>query len=167
MHQYAQVAETEIAGLGRVLEYPGLVLVTDVFVVPQVSSSANAELDSDAVADMACELARNGGLEQIRFFWHSHAEMGCFFSGIDNSTIEAFGAPYLISTVVNKRGSEAHRLDIFEPLRISLGGVHIRTLDRKTLRAIADLEVKDSLVKRDWRLERPQEACTYDQPVEE
>jgi proteasome lid subunit RPN8/RPN11 len=137
---YTRAVQSEIAGLGEVVEYPGILLVRDVFILEQSASLASAEIDPDALARLTAQLADKA--ERIKYFWHSHGNMSCYFSGTDNATIEAFGSPYLISTVVNRRGRELHRLDVFEPFRLSLENLRMETLDKSLVQKMASREVE-------------------------
>lgn len=97
----------EVSGLGRIQKASdGTLVVTSVYVVDQENTAATTDLDKDAVSSLLYESREDAG--EMMFWWHSHVNMGVFWSGTDMDTIREFGANgFLVATVFNKR-AEMH-----------------------------------------------------------
>lgn len=99
MH-FVDKAPGEVSGLGAVTVIDGVPVVTDVWLVKQKNSSASTELDAEEVARLMFEHRD----KDLRWWVHSHANMGVFWSGTDNDTIKEFGEHgWLCATVFNKK----------------------------------------------------------------
>jgi len=92
----------EVSGLGKVREIDGQLVVTDVILLEQVNSSAETELCDKAIGKAMYELRNTEG--HLNFWWHSHVNMSCFWSGTDHSAIKQLGKHgWVIATVFNKK----------------------------------------------------------------
>lgn len=111
MH-YVNKSPIEVSGLGRVQKTTnGDLMVTKVYLLEQENTSSTTDLDEDAVAKLMYETREDEG--DLNFWWHSHVNMGVFWSGTDMSTIKQFGKNgYLLSTVFNKKNE--HRTSYFQ-----------------------------------------------------
>lgn len=124
---WVQLAPGEIQGFGRVVLDPdGTPRVTDVFILKQTCTGVSASMDEEAIALMLNNaILQNIPPEELRFWWHSHADMDTFWSGTDTGTIEhMLNESFLLSLVVNKKRGMKSRIDILNPLRISLDATH-------------------------------------------
>ena len=103
MH-YVHKSNVEISGLGRIQKNStGDMVVTKVYLLEQENGPATTDIDKDAVAKLMFESREDPGF--LNFWWHSHVNMGTFWSGTDMSTIEEFGKNgFLLATVFNKKG---------------------------------------------------------------
>lgn len=124
---WVELAEGEVSGLGivdPVFAEGGVIEafeVEDVFLLEQVSTKSNTELDPQAVAEFLVEAEEEGFADRVHLWWHSHGDMDVFWSGTDDACIEGMGGdPYLVSLVVNKAGERRARLDTFSPFRITV-----------------------------------------------
>lgn len=101
---YVQNTNIEISGLGRVKKHTnGDMEVVKVYLLEQENTASHTELDGEAVASLMYQTRKDEG--DLNFWWHSHVDMGVFWSGTDMSTIKEFGKNgYLLSTVFNKKG---------------------------------------------------------------
>lgn len=111
MKLYIEECPTEISGLGRAFQKDRYIVVTDIIILKQKCTSTESEMDDAAIAEFVskCEDPENW-----RVFWHSHANMGVFWSGTDENTISKFGMDgWLISIVGNKRGEFLTRMDLY------------------------------------------------------
>lgn len=117
---YTDLCPDEISGLGKVEVRDGVLVVTDVAIFEQVVSSAHSTIETKALAKFQDERIRAGeSMKQWYFWWHSHANMGVFFSGTDTGTIDSSTEfPHLVSMVVNKKHEYKARLDVFSPVRL-------------------------------------------------
>ena len=118
---YIDHATGEVSGFGTVDEtksVAGLTFtISDVFILPQDTSGAHATISPKAYAGFITErLKAKQDIKTVRLWWHSHAEISSFFSGIDTATIaDATEFPLLVSIVGNKRKEFTQRIDIFSP----------------------------------------------------
>ena len=103
MH-YVHKSHIEISGLGRIEKNSkGEMVVTKVYLIKQENGPASTDICESAAADLMYESREDKGA--LNFWWHSHVNMGAFWSGTDMATIKQFGGKgYLLSTVFNKRG---------------------------------------------------------------
>lgn len=93
----------EISGLGKVSKLKdGELYVSKVYLLEQESTSADTELDDSAVAKLLYETRNDEG--ELMFWWHSHHDMGVFWSGTDMAAIEQLGKNgMVVATVFNKK----------------------------------------------------------------
>lgn len=100
---YVDKSPIEISGLGRVKKHPnGDMEVVKVYLLEQENTGASTDIDAEAVAKLMFESRKDKG--DLNFWWHSHVNMGVFWSGTDMATIQEFGKNgYLLSTVFNKK----------------------------------------------------------------
>jgi hypothetical protein len=124
---WVDLAEGEVSGLGVIDPVYGedgqieAFEVDDIFLLDQVSTKSNTELDPQAVAEFLVEAAEAGFADRVRLWVHSHGAMDTFWSATDDACIEGIGGePYLVSLVVNKAGDRRARLDTFSPFRVTL-----------------------------------------------
>jgi hypothetical protein len=139
IHEWTDLAPGEISGLGvvdTVKNDEGFyeLHVKDVWLLKQECTGHDTELDDGAVADLMIQWMDEGeGNDQKPlFWWHSHVNMGVFWSGTDDQCVRnlidgAHDEPgrFLLSTVVNKRGEFKTRMDMAYPF-------HQKTDDMQT-----------------------------------
>jgi hypothetical protein len=65
---------------------------------------------------------------KLKLWWHSHANMGVFWSTTDENTIKLFDNGWMISLVGNKKGEILSRLDIYDPIRFTLGNLELKII---------------------------------------
>jgi hypothetical protein len=118
---YADICKDEISALGCVSHKNGDFLIHDIHLFEQAVTSGSTDMSPGDVSKFLYEYVRAGkNPEDLKFWWHSHATMGVFWSGIDEGTITRFNNGWMISMVSNKQGNHLVRLDIFDPLRLVL-----------------------------------------------
>jgi len=132
IRHYSRLADGEISGLGAVEEFDGGFLVTDLYLPKQTCSPASTVLDQDAVATLLLELDRAGkDPGTIRFWWHSHGDLGAFWSRTDAECVENLtNGDYLLSMVTNRRGDVLARIDVFRPVRFTVDGIGVSVRSR-------------------------------------
>jgi len=147
---YIELAEGEISGLGTVTRLGNDFLMTEVHLLEQECTGASTELSSEDVSKFLLQAVR-AGLDPatIKLWWHSHASMGVFWSGTDESTAGKFGNGWMLSLVGNRRGEYLCRLDLYEPIRLTLDGLEfsVRFEPDAGLRSAIEAEV-EAKVKR-------------------
>lgn len=131
---YVSIAKGEIAGMGRIsMLGPSRFLVEDVFIFKQKANGAEAVLDQEDLSAFLVECVQKGiSIDNIRLQWHSHVNMGCFWSATDLANIEGFDngmVDWMVSIVGSKSGQYLGRLDVFHPLRISVDDIPVLLLE--------------------------------------
>jgi len=129
---WTDIAQGEVSALGLVEEIRdegagaiSALLVTDFFLMKQVCSSAETDMDPTALAEllMQLETAEIDG-RQLRCWVHSHGSMGVFWSDTDDECIVGLAnGEWLLSLVVNKKRETMMRLDQFHPCHLYLSDV--------------------------------------------
>lgn len=113
----------EISGMGLVKQEDNELYVYDVFLIEQENTSSYTDIDDTALLKLFNELlsaddADNGDrIDNFKFWFHSHANMGVFWSGTDDGCIEKVmqSAPWFVSAVFNREGAVRVRMDLKTP----------------------------------------------------
>jgi len=146
---YAQAAEGEVSGLGTVIkDDKGRMVVNRVYLLEQESSGADTELNSEAISKLMTDMiGKNEDPAQLKFWWHSHATMGVFWSGTDDTCAETLSREFAFSLVVNKAGEKRCRLDLYNPFRVTFDGVRVEEISQEDndLKKECELEVKQKV----------------------
>lgn len=102
MH-WVHKSTVEVSGLGKIrLMEDGSILVISAHLIEQENSSSETEMQPDALTKAMYELRDEPG--ELKFWWHSHVNMGVFWSGTDIATMKMLGQHgWFLSTVFNKR----------------------------------------------------------------
>jgi len=94
-------SSNEVSGLGTLEQHGDLFVVTSAILVPQENGSAHSDIEAADVARASYQLRDRG---PIRWWWHSHVNMGVFWSGTDKDTMKTLaGEGWIAATVFNKR----------------------------------------------------------------
>jgi hypothetical protein len=113
--------QDEISGLGFVESVDGVFHVKDVVLLKQQVSAATTDLDSGAISAYMLECINSGiDVSKLKLWWHSHAAMNVFWSGTDDDTIAGLSNSWMLSIVGNHKGDVLARVDVYEPLRITV-----------------------------------------------
>ena len=92
----------EISGMGKVVVKDGAYWVTEAYLLEQEVSASTTDIDAESLGKLMAETIREEG--HLNFWWHSHVNMGAFWSGTDTDTIEEIGANgFCLATVFNKK----------------------------------------------------------------
>jgi hypothetical protein len=110
--EFFQKVKGEIEGLSPINIIDGKMILDEFIIYYQEVTSASAKINQAKSARMMSDLSKRGLLKSCAFV-HSHADMGVFFSGVDDGTIAKLSTEkYLISVVGNKKGEFKCRIDI-------------------------------------------------------
>jgi hypothetical protein len=156
LNYWTKAATGEVSGLGivsaRVEGGSSVVTVDDVFLLKQKCTAANTELDNEDVARLMAELQGRGQLGKLRFWWHSHAHMGVFWSNTDEETRQGFSSEWIVSLVLNKKGEHRLAVDVYRPFPISVDDLTLRLIDPEDaeLEAACAAEVKEKVQSHTW-----------------
>lgn len=97
--------------------------INDVQLFDQTCSAASTEMDQSALAQFLCSHPRP---EAVRAWVHSHGKLGVFWSDQDDACIEGLANDTcLISVVVNKARQLKCRIDLWQPLRVTLHDIPV------------------------------------------
>lgn len=122
---YAQACQGEVSGFADVVFDPlkNAFRMTDVYLLEQEATAAHVELDEESVAKFNLELAKKGRDQLPQVWWHSHADMETFFSGIDEGTLrELQNDTFIIAVVVNKKGHIKAKMYVYAEAMATFGG---------------------------------------------
>lgn len=111
---WVDICPQEISGLGIVSAKGGTIYVEDALLLTQECSPAETELDREAIAELQFSLDKNNR-DKLRLWWHSHVNMGVFWSGTDEANIRSLrGDKFFLHSVFNKREEHRTRLEVCE-----------------------------------------------------
>ena len=116
---WAIVTDSEDSGMA-LLDPAGHddLLLSRVFLLPQVGNAVATQLDPVGMADLMGQLLDEGvDPSALRVWWHSHGREAPFWSGQDEQTIEGFAPSSMVSVVIDHRQRRLARLDRFGRLR--------------------------------------------------
>lgn len=157
--EVTRLCKGEVGGVGYcTADEDGNVVVDHVFLLPQEVDSGSVEFAPDATAIAIERSYLDERAEDLRFSWHSHGELDTFWSNTDDSAIEKYlegGAEWLVSLVVNRKGSRLGRIDV---QGVALAGrakfdkIKVTTAiqDRTEGRALAEVKANVTQIKRVW-----------------
>ena len=92
----------EVGGFGKVIVKDGAYWIISAHLLEQEVTHTETEIDDVALAKLMADTVREEG--HLNFWWHSHVNMGTFWSGTDKDTIKNLGSKgMLLATVFNKK----------------------------------------------------------------
>ena len=119
MFNYIDAVDTEISGFGKIsITATGDILVEDVKIFKQTVSASETELSDEAIGNFLEELIALGeDPYNWKLWWHSHANMGVFWSGTDTATMSKLSAnnDWQLSIVGNRKHELKCRVNIYKP----------------------------------------------------
>lgn len=161
---YAKAADGEVSGLGTIIkDKDGHYIVNEVYLLEQESSGADTELNPEAISKLMTDMMKeNQDPSRLKFWWHSHANMGVFWSGTDDTCAETLSREFAFSLVVNKSGEKLCRLDIYNPIRITFNHIKLEEIveEDKELEKVCELEVKQKVKSPYFNYSRPGKGAT-------
>ena len=101
-----QKCDKEISGLGKVKIEGDTVRVTEMYLLDQECTGTTTDIMPDAVSKLLYQAYGEHGTRdgELLWWWHSHVDMGVFWSGTDMATIREFGGKgRFFATVFNKK----------------------------------------------------------------
>ena len=110
---YVDKSPVEISGLGKIVwdAEKRVFTVTAVGICEQENTGTTTDLTASGIGKLIYELRQNEGA--LAFWWHSHVNMGAFWSGTDEATQKEHSSHtpngWLISSVFNKKKESKHR----------------------------------------------------------
>jgi hypothetical protein len=128
MMQYVDVADTEITGFADV-EYDvdrHALIAGSVYLLEQEATGADCEMSEETISNFTVECVKSGMTQLPRLWWHSHVNMGAFFSGTDDQAmIDLENGSFSVALVLNKKREMLCTLNIYNPVMIRIDNVPI------------------------------------------
>lgn len=162
MHWCKKAAPQEISGLGNVTydKEAGVMRVTDVWLLEQENGAATTDINDEAVGKLMYkhhQLAREGEIEgDLKLWWHSHVNMGVFWSGTDMDTIKQLGdGGWFLNSVFNLKEEIKTCVSMTDPMKLFID-------DIPTYIAAEEIDedlVKDVLKGMDFNISNIKEIC--------
>jgi len=128
---YTMATEDEISCLGMCRWDNKEIRVYELFLPKQVNSTGSTLLDEDEAAKILTNLIRAGrNPAELRLWFHSHGNMGVFWSGTDDDCCKTLGVTdFSVSIVGNRKKKLLGRVDIYKPFHLTISGVDIAVED--------------------------------------
>lgn len=145
---WADAADGEVSGLGIIEQEGDRTIVREVFILEQECTGADTELNPEAIAKLMTDLMQEGkDPAKLKFWWHSHVNMGVFWSGTDDQCAETLSHEFAFSTVVNKRGESKTRLDLYDRFRLTIDNIKLIEIstDDNDLKKQCEEDVKNKV----------------------
>lgn len=166
MYAYARAAKGEVTGFGQVHQRGDTLYVDDIYIVPQKATGAGVHVDADTLQDFMAwckKTKRNDRLNNLRLWWHSHVDMGCFRSGTDRATCELLlqVMPWLLCVVVNKKGQHETTLHLKDPARMTFMHPRVETRDYPYTEWKKECDAQVATMVRPWVHETKEEPVQH------
>lgn len=119
---YAQASynefKSEIGGfMVAKIDKDGDYIISKPEILKQTVTGGTTEMDKVAVADYYVKVCMEHGKDVRFIWWHSHADMGAFWSGTDTTTMKEYSSgDWSAFLVVNIRGEYKFRVCVWNPI---------------------------------------------------
>lgn len=121
MHWIKKAGSFEVSGLGNVIYDPAnrVFLVDEVYLLQQENTGTTTDINDVAVGKLMYEHHKSKRKGELRFWWHSHANMGVFWSQTDISTIKHLSTGgWFLNTVFNAKEEMKTAFYMTEPMAV-------------------------------------------------
>ena len=118
MH-WVNKSDFEVSGLGKIVVDPerNVIKVIDAILLKQENTHSTTDLDAQAICKAMFQLKDTPG--DLRWWWHSHVNMGVFWSGTDEATMKELGmGGWFSATVFNQKYEYLSAYIQAEPIRL-------------------------------------------------
>ena len=129
---YIKGCDTEISGFFDVVWDKELksFMVGEVYLLDQTVTGTETEMDEDAIARFNHTLIKSGVKQLPRGWWHSHVNMGAFWSGTDDKAMDDLkNDTFTISIVGNKRSEFKVKLNCYYPFEFAIDDLKLEILE--------------------------------------
>ena len=139
MYWVNKAGTKEVSGLGKCEWRDGAFYVTDAIMIEQTNTSGTTDLDEQATANAMFRMKDMKG--DMMWWWHSHVQMGVFWSPTDKDTIDRMSAAgVVVATVFNQK---------YEMLSAVKQGAPFEIADLKVATQIVDYIPDESVAEWD------------------
>lgn len=159
MRYYVEALDYEISGIGRAVYHPkeDTWIVEEIKIFKQEVSKAEATLDGENILEFMTEMLQKGQkLDDWCLWWHSHNDMGVFWSGTDTGTMDEnpFSSSHMLSIVTNNAGEYRARYDIYKPAHLFLDNIPVKPLfeENEELKTEIEAEVKEKVTEKQTKV---------------
>ena len=159
---YVHKAKFEISGLGNVQVIDGIPTVTDIILLKQENDPTETEIDGDAIAKALYDHHEAGMEGELKFWWHSHVNMGVFWSATDMKTIDNLTEQgWFIHGVFNKKNEYKCAYSNIDPVNVFMDNLDMEIdEDMITSDKLWDLHLQMDMLKDDINKEMGKECDT-------
>ena len=145
MHWCRKAGNFEVSGLGNVIydQKTNVFLVNEVYLLDQENTGTTSDIDEKALGKLMYEHHKSEIEGELKFWWHSHADMGVFWSTTDMATIKQLGGEgSFLSTVFNKKEEMRSAFYMTDPI-----SVFVDELDTVVIQSFGDKDIEKHLAK--------------------
>ena len=129
MFGWCKAAKSEVSGMFLVRREGGAFTIYDAFILKQKCTSASTEIEDGEINRLMEMLAKKKiPLADLKGWWHTHYNFGCFWSGTDIATCERLcgnSKDWSMAIVLNQSSQYICRLDVYNPLRMGIDRITI------------------------------------------
>lgn len=124
---YVNKTNFEISGFGNVEIIDGIATVTDIILLEQENTGTETDIKGEAIAKALYEHEINPNMNgELKFWWHSHANMNVFWSGQDEKTkCELTENGWWIHGVFNHKGEHRISYTNNEPFNVEFDNLKL------------------------------------------
>jgi hypothetical protein len=123
---YVKKTNFEISGLGAVEIIDKIPTVTKIYLLDQENSHAETEMSGESIAKLMYEHEISGHPGALKFWWHSHVNMGVFWSGTDTRTMDELTKyGWFIHGVFNKKNEYKLAYTTNEPFELTIDDIEM------------------------------------------
>ncbi len=109
----------EVSGLGKVVVKDNVLRVVDAILLPQKNTHTSSDIEPEDICKAMYLLKDTPG--DLRWWWHSHVNMGVFWSGTDHSTMKDLAKQgWFLNTVFNKKSETRTAIQMGVPFELCL-----------------------------------------------
>lgn len=130
--------ETEVAGflVGDIEK--GVMTLSDLIIPDQIVSGGDVEFKEDEILKVRTSLT-DEEWKRVQGHWHSHIDMGCFWSVTDNTLIKQFSkgrkkSVFIVSSNKKDKRDEFNmlcRVVLNEPIQLDINGVPLEVISEE------------------------------------
>ena len=148
MYWCRKAGSYEVSGLGNVVYDPktNTFMVDEVYLLEQENTGTSTDIKDEAIGKLMFQhhKAQKAGLKgDLRFWWHSHANMNVFWSATDMATIKQLGQEgWFLSTVFNNKEEMRSAFHMTDPM-----SVFVDELSTVIIQSFGDKEIEKALAK--------------------
>jgi hypothetical protein len=128
LRAFFDLTNIEVSALGTVRRDEFTFYVDRFFLIKQEGHAGGTDLDQDAMAELVTDLVNSGRNDEatsLHCWFHSHNNMGTFWSGQDEEAISNVGADFMVAIVAGKGFELKARIDFRQPLPVSVDDVPV------------------------------------------
>lgn len=126
MHWINKAGSDEVSGLGSVIvdAESNTIRVVDAILLTQENAGSSTDIDPAAVGSAMYRHHRDNKPGELKWWWHSHVNMGVFWSGTDMETIKLISdGGWFCATVLNQKHEMRSAYRQVEPVTLFVDNV--------------------------------------------